>query len=194
MGTKLYVGNLNFRTTDGTLAAAFADMGFTPVSVQVIQDRETGRSRGFAFVEMATGDEAVAALQKMQGKDVEGRALNVTEARERDRSGPGPSTGPRMGPRIGPPVNAGSRPQMAPRPSFGGSGGGGGGGDQGFRPRGPSQDFSRPAYPVRHMDPQPHPDLLDPSAAKEGRNRDSRRERREYRGNKHEERDDDDDY
>lgn len=193
MGTKLYVGNLNFRTTDAALGAAFEAMGFKPVSVQVITDRETGRSRGFAFVEMATADEAAAALTAMQGRDVEGRALNVTEARERGASGPGGFSGPRTGPRIGPPVNQGARPQMGHRPAFGGAGGAGGS-DAGFRPRGPAQDFGRPAYAPRHIEPQPHPDMLDPSAAKEGRNRDSRRERREYRGNKHEERDDDDDY
>lgn len=187
MGTKLYVGNLNFRTTDLSLGDAFRAMGLSPVSVQVIQDRETGRSRGFAFVEMATGEDAAAALTAMQGRDVEGRLLNVTEARERDRTAP--SMGPRTGPRIGPPVNQGNRPPPGPRPSFGG----GGGGDPSFRASRPPQDFSRPSFPPRHMEMQPHPDLVDP-AANEGRNRDSRRERREHRGNKQQERDDDDDY
>ena len=142
-------------------------------------DRETGRSRGFAFVEMATSEEASQALEVMQGRDVEGRALNVTLARERA------PMGPRTGPRIGPPVNQ-NRPQGDARPSYGG--------EPSYRPSRPPADFSRPAFPSHRMDPQPHPDLLDPSAAKEGRNRDSRRERREYRGHDKHERDDDDDY
>lgn len=186
MGTKLYVGNLNFRTNDQSLAAAFSAAGFEAASVQVIMDRETGRSRGFAFVEMATSEEAAKALAGMQGRDVEGRPLNVTEARERDRQAPpGPGSGPRMGPRIGPPVNR-NAPQASPRPSFGG-------GDPGFRPSRPPQDFSRPSFGGPRMDPQPHPDMLDPNAANDGRNRDSRRERREYRGHKQQDRDDEDD-
>jgi len=87
MGTKLYVGNLSFRTTSEELREAFAALG-TVESASVIEDRDTGRSRGFAFVEMATPEEAAAAIELFNGKDFGGRNLTVNEAKPRtDRGG-----------------------------------------------------------------------------------------------------------
>jgi len=89
MGTKLYVGNLSFRTTSEELRDAFAAVG-TVESASVIEDRDTGRSRGFAFVEMATAEEAAAAIEQFNGKDFGGRTLTVNEAKPRaDRGGRG---------------------------------------------------------------------------------------------------------
>ena len=89
MATKLYVGNLSFRTTSEDLREAFATIG-TVESATVIEDRDTGRSRGFGFVEMATPDEAVAAIEQFNGKDFGGRNLTVNEAKPRaDRGGGG---------------------------------------------------------------------------------------------------------
>ena len=89
MGTKLYVGNLSFRTTGEELREAFASVG-TVESASVIEDRDTGRSRGFAFVEMATPEEAAAAIEQFNGKDFGGRNLTVNEAKPReDRGGRG---------------------------------------------------------------------------------------------------------
>jgi RNA recognition motif-containing protein len=114
MGTKLYVGNLSFRTTSEELRDAFAAAG-TVESASVIEDRDTGRSRGFAFVEMATAEEAAAAIEQFNGKDFGGRNLTVNEAKPRaDRGGGGGGGG---------------------RGGYGGGGGGrggyGGGGDRG---------------------------------------------------------------
>src|ERR1700704_4238843 len=89
MGTKLYVGNLSFRTTSEELKDAFAAIG-TVESASVIEDRDTGRSRGFAFVEMATAEEAAAAIEQFNGKEFGGRNLTVNEAKPRaDRGGRG---------------------------------------------------------------------------------------------------------
>ena len=89
MGTKLYVGNLSFRTTSEELRDAFAAAG-TVESASVIEDRDTGRSRGFAFVEMATPEEAAKAIEEFNGKDFGGRNLTVNEAKPRaDRGGGG---------------------------------------------------------------------------------------------------------
>jgi cold-inducible RNA-binding protein len=87
MATKLYVGNLSFRTTSEDLREAFATVG-TVESATVIEDRDTGRSRGFGFVEMATPEEAAAAIEQFNGKDFGGRNLTVNEAKPRaDRGG-----------------------------------------------------------------------------------------------------------
>src|SRR6476659_6547109 len=88
MGTKLYVGNLSFRTTSDELRDAFAAVG-TVESASVIEDRDTGRSRGFGFVEMATAEDAAAAIEQLNGKDFGGRNLTVNEARPRTDRGPG---------------------------------------------------------------------------------------------------------
>jgi cold-inducible RNA-binding protein len=87
MGKKLFVGNLSFHTTSADLEALFAELG-TCESASVVTDRDSGRSRGFGFVEMASNDEAQKAIAAMPGRHVQGRQLNVSEARERaDRGG-----------------------------------------------------------------------------------------------------------
>ena len=86
MGTKLYVGNLSFRTTSDELRDAFAAVG-TVESASVIEDRDTGRSRGFAFVEMASAEEAAAAIEQFNGKEFGGRNLTVNEAKPRAERG-----------------------------------------------------------------------------------------------------------
>lgn len=83
MSTKLYVGNLSFQTTNQDLQELFAQAG-TVQSANVIEDHDTGRSRGFAFVEMSTNAEAAAAIDQFNGKDVGGRALKVNEAKARE--------------------------------------------------------------------------------------------------------------
>src|SRR5260370_9217644 len=89
MSTKLYVGNLAFQTTSDQLQTMFAQAG-TVESVSLIEDRETGRSRGFGFVEMQTKEEGAAAIAQFNGKDLGGRALKVNEAKPReDRGGNG---------------------------------------------------------------------------------------------------------
>src|SRR5215831_2310808 len=88
MATKLYVGNLSFRTTSDDLREAFATVG-TVESATVIEDRDTGRSRGFGFVEMASPEDASAAIEQFNGKDFNGRNLTVNEARPRTDRGPG---------------------------------------------------------------------------------------------------------
>ena len=89
MSTKLYVGNLSFQTTSQELQALFAQAG-TVQSASVVEDRDTGRSRGFAFVEMSTQEEATSAIEQFNGKEVGGRAMKVNEAKPREnRSGGG---------------------------------------------------------------------------------------------------------
>src|SRR5438132_12874144 len=89
MATKLYVGNLSFQTTSEDLRAHFAQAGNVE-SASVVEDRMTGSSRGFGFVEMATPEEAAAAIEQLNGKEFGGRNLTVNEARPRtDRPGGG---------------------------------------------------------------------------------------------------------
>ena len=111
MATKLYVGNLPFQTTSDELKDHFAQAGSVE-SASVVEDRMTGRSRGFGFVEMATPEEAAAAIEQLNGKDFGGRNLTVNEARPRTDRGPGGGGGYGGG---------GNR-------AGGGYGGGGGGG------------------------------------------------------------------
>ncbi len=94
--TKLYVGNLPFTATDEAVRALFAKHG-TVEKVSLITDRDTGRPRGFGFVEMSNAD-ASRAMQALNGADLEGRALKVNEAQDRERSGGG-GGGNRGGPR-----------------------------------------------------------------------------------------------
>lgn len=95
MGKKLYVGNLTYGTTDSNLQEMFGAHG-TVQSAQVIMDRDTGRSKGFGFVEMSNDQEAQAAIQALNGAQVDGRALTVNEARPReDRGGGGGGGGSR---------------------------------------------------------------------------------------------------
>src|ERR1700754_2256802 len=88
MSMKLYVGNLSFQTSSDDLQQLFSQAG-TVESVNVIEDRETGRSRGFAFVEMSSTEEGNAAIQQFNGYDVGGRTLNVNEAKAREERGGG---------------------------------------------------------------------------------------------------------
>ena len=88
MSKKLYVGNLAFQTTSQDLQELFAQAG-TVESANVIEDRDTGRSKGFAFVEMSTEEESAAAIEQFNGKEIGGRALKVNEARPRENSGGG---------------------------------------------------------------------------------------------------------
>ena len=88
MSMKLYVGNLSFETTTTDLQTLFAQAG-TVESVNLIEDRETGRSRGFGFVEMQTKEEGAAAIQKFNGQEVAGRSLKVNEAKPRENRGNG---------------------------------------------------------------------------------------------------------
>jgi cold-inducible RNA-binding protein len=123
MATKLYVGNLSFKTTGDDLRTYFAQAG-TVESASVIEDRETGRSRGFGFVEMATAEDAAAAIEQFNGKELDGRALTVNEAKPKtDRGGRGGGGG--GGGRGGYGGGGGGGRDR------GGYGGGGGGGDRG---------------------------------------------------------------
>ncbi|HUS30325.1 MAG TPA: RNA-binding protein [Kofleriaceae bacterium] len=112
MNTRLYVGNLSFNTTADSVRAAFQPFGNVS-DVHLVTDRETGRSRGFAFVTMGTPEEAAKAIESMDGKQLDGRPLRVNEAEQRQaRGGGGGGGGYRGG-------------------GGGGYGGGGGGGGYG---------------------------------------------------------------
>ncbi len=117
MGKKLYVGNLSYGTSDSDLQRLFGEHG-TVVSAQVIMDRDTGRSKGFGFVEMGSDQEAQAAIAALSGKEVDGRSLTVNEARPKEGGGGGGGRGGYGGGGGG-----GGR---------GGYGGGGGGGRGGY--------------------------------------------------------------
>jgi RNA recognition motif-containing protein len=88
MGKKLYVGNLAYGISDSDLQQLFEPHG-TVQSAQVIMDRDTGRSKGFGFVEMGSDQEAQAAIAALNGKEVDGRALTVNEARPKTEGGGG---------------------------------------------------------------------------------------------------------
>ena len=88
MNTRLYVGNLSFNTTADGVRTAFQQFG-TVSDVHLVSDRETGRSRGFAFVTMGTTDEAAKAIEGMDGKTLDGRPLRVNEAEQRQQRGGG---------------------------------------------------------------------------------------------------------
>src|SRR5437660_5455991 len=96
MGKKLYVGNLSYEVSDSDLSTMFAAHG-TVESAQVIMDRDTGRSKGFGFVEMKSDQEAQAAIAALNGKEMNGRALTVNEARPKTEGGRGGSGGGRGG-------------------------------------------------------------------------------------------------
>lgn len=120
MGKKLYVGNLTYGVTDSMLEQLFASHG-TVQSAQVIMDRDTGRSKGFGFVEMGSDAEAQAAIAALNGKEVEGRNLTVNEARPKTEGGGGRGGG--GGGRGGYGGGGGG----GGRGGYGGGGGGGGG-------------------------------------------------------------------
>ena len=117
MSMKLYVGNLSFNTSNQDLSDMFGAFG-TVESANIVEDRETGRSRGFGFVEMSSKAEGEAAISDLNGKEVDGRSLTVNEAKPREARAGGGGGGGRGG--------------------YGGGGGGGsyGGGGGGGRKRG----------------------------------------------------------
>ena len=122
MGSKLFVGNLSYNTTEADLRAAFSADGRQVQEVAIITDRMTGQPRGFAFVQMGSNEEAAAAIQALDGTQLDGRALRVNEAQERQGGGGG----------------GGSRAGGGSRGGYGGGGGGGyggGGGGRGGRDR-----------------------------------------------------------
>ena len=88
MSMKLYVGNLSFNTSDQDLSTLFGEVG-TVQSTNIIQDRETGRSRGFGFVEMASKEEGQKAIATLHGKEIDGRELKVNEAKPQENRGGG---------------------------------------------------------------------------------------------------------
>jgi len=88
MGNKLYVGNLPYSVDDSALQGMFAGFG-TVASAKVIMDRDSGRSKGFGFVEMGSDQEAQSAISAMNGKEIEGRPLTVNEARPKPEGGGG---------------------------------------------------------------------------------------------------------
>lgn len=126
MGKRLYVGNLPYSVDSSMLQQLFEQHG-TVTSAQVLSDRETGRSKGFGFVEMGTDEEGEAAINALNGQQYEGRALTVNEARPKENFGGGGGGGGRGG--YGGGGGGG-------RGGYGGGGGGGGrGGDRGDRGR-----------------------------------------------------------
>jgi RNA recognition motif-containing protein len=119
MATKLYVGNLSFNTTNQDLNDLFGEIG-TVESANVVEDRDTGRSRGFGFVEMSSKEEADNAIAQLNGKEVDGRELKVNEAKpQENRSGGGGGRG-----------GYGGGGGGGNRGGGGGYGGGGGGGSR----------------------------------------------------------------
>jgi cold-inducible RNA-binding protein len=86
VGNKLYVGNLAYSMSDASLQSSFGQFG-TVVSAKVMMDRDSGRSKGFGFVEMSTSDEAQAAIRGLNGKSIDGRDIVVNEARPKESSG-----------------------------------------------------------------------------------------------------------
>ncbi|HEY7954285.1 MAG TPA: RNA-binding protein [Polyangia bacterium] len=88
-GTRLYVGNLSFGTTESALRAAFEQGGRKVAEVKIVTDRDTGQPRGFAFVEMASPADAQAAMAEWNGQELDGRTLKVNEAQERSGGGGG---------------------------------------------------------------------------------------------------------
>ena len=164
MGRRIFVGNLSFDTSSEGLRGVFEEKGWSVTDIHVVTDRETGRSRGFAFVELGSDDQAQAAITALDGADLGGRRLKVNEARERERrpaggggyGGGGHSGGARGG--------GGYAGGGRPGGGYGGGGYGGGGrssdGGPGDRPpvdrRGPPADrggwgggrgFEAPALP-----------------------------------------------
>ncbi len=89
MGTRLYVGNLPFSADEAQIRDLFSQDGRSVTEVKIVTDRDTGRPRGFAFVEMGSSQDADGAIRELNGRDLGGRALTVNEARERSNRGGG---------------------------------------------------------------------------------------------------------
>ena len=200
MSRKLFVGNLPYSVTSERLSEAFSQFG-TVTSSKVIADRETGRSRGFAFLEMETDDQGAAAMQAMNGALLDGRSIAVREAVERQPGGGGGGGG--FGGGGGGGRDGGGFRPRGPRPPYGGGGGGGregggggyggggggyggGGGGGGYRgaPSGPSDggpmrdrraDFSG-APPSGGFEP-PSGEVAKPVRRRDAPGPDKRRER-----------------
>jgi RNA recognition motif-containing protein len=128
MGTRLYVGNLSYNVTEPELRDAFAEGGRNVVEVKVVMDRDTGRPRGFAFVEMGSDEEASAVITSLNGREIQGRPINVSEARARAPRGGGGGGGGGYGGGGGGYGGGGG--------GYGGGGGGYGGGGRGRGDRG----------------------------------------------------------
>jgi RNA recognition motif-containing protein len=132
---NLFVGNMSFQTTEADLRALFEPFG--PIArIHVVNDRETGQPRGFAFVEMANDDDAAKAMSGLNGKEVSGRALRVNEATAKPERGSGPRANSGFSPRNG---GGGKRP----------GGGGGGGNSRGGRGGFSTEDYSGSARQPR---------------------------------------------
>ncbi len=185
MGTRLYVGNIPYGTTDTDLRTLFGQNGRAVTEVKIVTDRETGQSRGFAFVEMANKDDALAVINELNGTSMGGRSIVVNEARERTPGG-APGGGPRGpgggggygGPRPGGPAGPGGGGYGGPRPGGFGAGprpGGFGGPPGGYAGGG------------RGVPPAPPAATPDKDAGRRRTNRDRDRERERIR-------DEDDDY
>jgi RNA recognition motif-containing protein len=149
MGTKLYVGNLNFQTTEQDLRSFFEADGRQVKEVSIVTDRETGRPRGFAFVRMATEQDAQTAITGLDGRELDGRPLRINEAQERPAGGPrfggggGGGGGGRFGGGGG---GGGGRGFGGGGGGRGGYGGGRGGGGRGFGGRGRDREFGDESY------------------------------------------------
>ena len=126
MGTKLYVGNLSYSTTEAALRTAFEADGREVREIAMISDRETGRPKGFAFVQMGSEEDAKQAIAALDGRELDGRPLRVNEAQERQGGGGGGGGGSRGG--YGGGGGGGGRGGY----SGGGGGGRGGGGGGGY--------------------------------------------------------------
>src|SRR2546423_11881787 len=170
MGTRLFVGNLSYNVNEQELKEAFTGEGIEVRSVRVALDRETGRPRGFAFVETMTDDGAKQSIEKLSGRVIQGRSLIVEEAQARPAPGaPRPGGGPGGPPRsFGPP-----RPPGPGGPA--GPGGGFGGPPRPYAPRPPGPDGGPPRSfgPPRPPGP-PRPNKFGAPAPGRG---DGRRER-----------------
>ncbi len=184
MGTRLYVGNIPYGTTDTDLRTLFGQNGRAVTEVKIVTDRETGQSRGFAFVEMANKDDALAVINELNGTSMGGRSIVVNEARERTPGG-APGGGPR-----GP---GGGGGYGGPRPGGPGGPGGGYGGPRpggfgaGPRPGGFGGPPGGYAGGGRGVPPAPPAATPDKDAGRRRTNRDRDRERERIR-------DEDDDY
>src|SRR5215831_15523185 len=121
MGTRLFIGNLSYNVNEQELREAFSSEGIEVRSVRVALDRDTGRPRGFAFVETATDEGAKASIEKLSGRLMQGRAIIIEEAQAKP-TGPRPAGGP-----AGAPRPAGFGPPRAPGAGPGGPGAGPGG-------------------------------------------------------------------
>lgn len=147
---KLYVGNLSYNTTEAGLRAVAEQDGRAVDRVSIVMDRETGRSRGFAFVEFVNEDDCAAALEALNGLELDGRQLRVNEARERAPRDRGPARGPRPG---------------------------GGGGGRGRPPRDRPRDFNGPPPNGAMLDAPPDTPRDDGGGRRKRRERKNKRNR-----------------